>query len=209
MIQSLSSDKLSGYIKAQEFSIPDSLFFLTGTHWLWTGTHNCFTRWVPGLTVTFCNKVTALSVLGIVSMFPSLFSSTKAASQTLDADGTLERRSGCDGVLCFWRFLDYEQSLFFLVRRVKRGRHENDHARDLKARDGKGAKEERLSLPSFLASRGFAFRRLLARELPSLNLEKTRDCLQSKRFSSRVTILTSRTRFFSQSTNWLTTPLKL
>ena len=61
-----------------------------------------------------CNKITALSVLGIMSMFLSLFSSTKAASQTLDADGTLERRSGCHGVLCFWRFLDYEQSLFFL-----------------------------------------------------------------------------------------------
>ena len=73
-----------------------------------------FTRWVPGPTITFCNKITALSALGIVSMFPSLFSSTTAASQSLDADGTLERRSGCDGVLCFWRFLDYEQFLFFL-----------------------------------------------------------------------------------------------
>ena len=113
----------------------------------------------------------------------SLFSSTKAASQTLDADGTLKRRSDCDGVLYFWRFLDYGQSLFFLVRRAKRGRHENDHARDLKARDGRGTKEDSLPLPSFLASRGFAVRRLLARELPSLNLEKKRDFLQSKRFS--------------------------
>ena len=34
-------------------------------------------------------------------MFPSLFSSIKAVSQSLDADGTLERRSDCDGVLCF------------------------------------------------------------------------------------------------------------
>ena len=31
----------------------------------------------------------------------SLFSSTKAASQTLDAGGTLKRRSDCDGVLYF------------------------------------------------------------------------------------------------------------
>ena len=140
-----------------------------------------------------------------MSMYLSLFSSTKAASQTLDADGTLERCSGCHGVLCFWRFLDYEQSLFFLVRRAKRGRHENDHARDLKARDGRGTKEERLPLPSFLASRGFAVRRLLTCELPLLNLEKTRDCLQSKRFSSRVTILLHRRDFFSQSTTrWLT-----
>ena len=157
-----------------------------------------FTRWVPGLTITFCNKITALSVLGIVSVFPSLFSSTKAASQSLGADGTLEKGSGCDGMLCFWLFLDYEQSLFFLVRSAKRGRHENDW------RDGRGTKEDILPLPSFLASRGFAVRRFLAREPPSLNLEKTRDCLQSKRLSSRVTIqtiLTSRTRFFSQSTN--------
>ena len=193
VIQSLSSDKLSGFIKAQAFSISDSLFFLTGTYWLWTGTDSWFfTRWVPGPTITFCNKITALSALGIVSMFPSLFSSTKAASQSLDADDTL------------WRFLDYEQSFFFLVRRAKRGRHGNDHARDLKARDGRGTKKERLPLASFLASRGFAVRRLLARELPSLNLEKTRDCLQSKRFSSRVTILLHGRDFFSQSTNWLT-----
>ena len=59
-----------------------------------------------------------------------------------------------------------------------------------------GTKEERLPLPSFLASRGFAIRHLLARELPSLNLEKKRDCLQSKRFSSRVTILLHGRDFF-------------
>ena len=65
VIQSLFSDKLSGFIKAQEFSISDSLFFLTGTYWLWTGTDSWFfTRWVPGPTITFCNKITALSVLG-------------------------------------------------------------------------------------------------------------------------------------------------
>ena len=106
--------------------------------------------------------------------------------------------------IMLWRFLDYEQSFFFLVRRAKRGRHGNDHARDLKARDGRGRKKERLPLASFLSSRGFAVRRLLARELPSLNLEKTRHCLQCKRFSSRVTILLHGRDFFSQSTNWLT-----
>ena len=37
---SLSSDRLSGYIKAQAFSVSDSFFFLTGTHWFWTGTHH-------------------------------------------------------------------------------------------------------------------------------------------------------------------------
>ena len=36
---SLSSDKLSGYIKAQVFSISDSIF-LTGTHWFWARTHD-------------------------------------------------------------------------------------------------------------------------------------------------------------------------
>ena len=36
----MSSDLLSGYIKVLEaFSISDS-FFLTGTHWFWTGTHD-------------------------------------------------------------------------------------------------------------------------------------------------------------------------
>ena len=33
-----------------------------------------------------------------------------------------------DVPISYW--LDYEQSLFFLVRRAKRRRHANDHARD-------------------------------------------------------------------------------
>jgi len=49
---------------------------------------------------------------------------------------------------------------FFLVRRAKRARHTNDHARAL-------------------VSRVFAARRFLARALPSLNLKKKEDCLQS------------------------------
>ena len=48
----------------QAFSILDSLFcffFLTGTHWFWTGTHDFSqVRWVPGWTITscICNKIT-------------------------------------------------------------------------------------------------------------------------------------------------------
>ena len=44
--------------KAQAFSILDLFFFLTGTHWIWTGTHDFFTRWVQGLTITISNKIT-------------------------------------------------------------------------------------------------------------------------------------------------------
>ena len=181
VIQSLSSDKLSGFIKAQAFSISDSLFFLTGTYWLWTGTDSWFfARWVPGPTITFCNKITALSALGIVSMFGhvsfSLFFNKNSKSISWCWWHSGEAFWLWWGIM-LWRFLDYEPSFFFLVCRAQRGRHGNDQARDLKARDGRGTKKERLPLASFLASRGFAVRRLLARELPSLNLDKNETLL--------------------------------
>ena len=60
---------------------------------------------------------------------------------------------------------------FFFVRRAKRPRHANDHARDWR-------RETRLP-PSFLASRRFAAQRSRARALPLLNLKKKRGCSQS------------------------------
>ena len=32
--------------------------FWTGTQWFWTGAHDLFTRWVLGLNITICNKIT-------------------------------------------------------------------------------------------------------------------------------------------------------
>ena len=39
--------------------------FWTGTQWFWSGTHkmsDLLTRWVPGLTITICNKITELNI---------------------------------------------------------------------------------------------------------------------------------------------------
>ena len=137
--------------------------------------------WVPGLTITFCNKITALSVLGILSMFPSLFSSTKAANQSLDADDTLGRRSGCDGVLCFWCFLDYEQSLVFLSPSSETRETRKWPRACLKARDVRGTEKERL--PPLLG-----FSRLAASPFDAY-------ARVNSPFFSREN-LTSRTRFF-------------
>ena len=75
-------------------------------------------------------------------------------------------------------------SLFFLVRRAKRARHANDHARGWRRETGEAQKE---SLSFFFSgcrprfsrlSCGFAARRSRPRAFPSLNLKKKRDCLQ-------------------------------
>ena len=50
------------------------VLFWTGTQWFWTGTHGLFTRWVPRLTITICNKITAtidqsrILNIGIISL---------------------------------------------------------------------------------------------------------------------------------------------
>ena len=54
---------LSGHIRGQAFSILDLLFF---EMWLDDSVvgldHDLLTRWVPRLTITICNKITAIAV---------------------------------------------------------------------------------------------------------------------------------------------------
>ena len=68
--------------------------------------------------------------------------------------------------------LDYEQSLFSVVRRAKRETRKWPRAW-LMARDGRGTKNDAL------VSRVSRLRRFRARALLSLNLKKNRDCSQS------------------------------
>ena len=55
---------LSGHKGPSIFNFGLIVFF-TGTQWFWTGTHDLFTRWVPGLTITtcICNRITATYIV--------------------------------------------------------------------------------------------------------------------------------------------------
>ena len=58
----------SGYIKAQALSTSDSLLFLNWDSLVLDRDSWLFTRWVPGLTIPFCNKIINIHAVDVLHM---------------------------------------------------------------------------------------------------------------------------------------------